>query len=145
MLQYNQQMGQALITAAQSIDALIAVAATEGVTSVPITMDDVIAMQQKLVGGWSPQEIADAHTLGLTDADLESLRQNILAANPADLAGDVIVNMQQISANFYLLGGILATPWAFNPGYSVGGTGGLAQTQATGNSMIQVYNSQSSF
>jgi Bacterial Ig-like domain (group 1) len=139
MLQYNQLMGQSLIAAAQAIDNLIAVAASEGVTSVPITVDDVIAMQQKLASGFSPQEIDDAHTLGLTDADIEALRQSILTANPADLAGDVIVNMHQISADFYVLGGVLSNPSFFNPGYVVG-SGGLAQAQTTGNIMAQVYN-----
>ncbi len=146
MLQYNQQMGQALITAAQAIDNLITVASNEGVTSVPITLDDVIAMQQNLAVGWSSQEIADAHIVGLTDADLETLRQSILNANPQDLVGDVIVNMQAISAQFYSLGNILANPVIFNPGYGVvGGGGGLAQAQVINNHMAQVYDQQTSF
>jgi hypothetical protein len=138
MLEYNRSMGEALITAAQKIDNVISVAASEGTTSVIITVDDVIAMQQKLVSGFSVQEIADAHAVGLTDTDIEAIRQNILAANPEDLASDVITNMQQISAQFYLLGGVLTHPAVFAPGFSVGGSA-LIQRPATGNIMAQVY------
>jgi hypothetical protein len=95
-------------------------------------------MQQKLVSGFSVQEIADAHAVGLTDTDIETIQQNILAANPEDLAGDVITNMQQISAQFYLLGGVLTHPAVFAPGFSVGGSA-LIQRPATGNIMAQVY------
>jgi hypothetical protein len=143
MLEYNRQMGEALITASQKIVDLINVAASEGTTSVPISVDEVIAMQQKLAtSGFSTQEIADAHTVGLTDDDIETIRQNIIAANPQDLAGDVIANMQDISAQFYLLGQVLAHPDVFSPGFSV--VGGLApiQLQAAGNHMAQVYDTE---
>jgi hypothetical protein len=140
MLEYNQLMGTELITASQKIVDLINVAASEGVTSVMISPSDVISMQQGLASGFSPQQIADAHTVGLTDADIESIRQSILLANPQDLAGDVIANMQQISQDLYSLGLVLAHPAVFSPGFSV--TGGLApvQTQASGNVMAQIYN-----
>jgi hypothetical protein len=143
MLQYNLKMGQYLITAAQAIDNLIAVAASEGVTTVPITVADIISMQQDLAAGWTQQEIDDAHTIGLTDADLETIRQNILNSNPEDMAGDVIVSMQQISAQYSLLGSILENPPTFNPGYTVGAGG--ASLQVINNVMTQLYDQASSF
>jgi hypothetical protein len=105
-----------------------------------ISPSDVISMQQSLATNFSPQQIADAHTVGLTDADIEAIRQSILAANPQDLAGDVIANMQQISQDLYSLGVVLANPTVFSPGFSV--SGGLApdQTQAGANTMAQIYN-----
>ena len=49
-----------------------------------ITAGDVISYQQRLVAtGFTAQEIADAHLVGLTDADIEEFRQGIIAANPA--------------------------------------------------------------
>ena len=109
MLEYNKDFGLALITAAQKIDALLQEAASEGVTSVPITITEVENMQANLASGFSAQEIADAYAVGLSDADIEAIRQTILAARPEDLAGDVITNMEAISASFYLLGGVLST------------------------------------
>lgn len=37
------------------------------------------------------EQVADAHALGLSDADIEAIRQSIVAAVPQDLAGDVVV------------------------------------------------------
>ena len=143
MLEYNQLMGQSLISAAQRINDVITAAATDLITTVPITISDVILMQQNLAAsGFSSQEITDAHAVGLTDADLADLKANILAANPQDLAGDVILNMQQIAAQFINLGNVLANPGVFNPGYSVAGAGPqpVGAPQAAGNTMAQVYN-----
>ena len=146
MLQYNQQFGLALITAAQKIDALLQEAAGEGVTTELITASDVITMQTQLASGFSAQALADAHALGLSDADIEAIRQSIITAKPEDLAGDVIANMEQISASFYLLGGVLSNPTAFAPGLTVSGGAIPFQPQATtGNTMVQIYNTVSTF
>lgn len=143
LLEYNQLMGTEIITAAMDIDNVINVATSEGITSVVISTSDVIAMQHQLNNnGFSIQEIADAHTIGLTDADIEVIRQSIITAKPEDLAGDLIPKMQQLRDQFYLLGGVLTHPEVFSPGYSVSGSAGLVfQPQATGNSLTQVYNS----
>lgn len=146
MLQYEQLMGSELITASLKIDNLINVAASEGVTSVMISASDVISMQLQLASGFTAQEIADAHAVGLSDADIESIRQDILAANPNDLAGDVVSKMQDISNQFALLGEILMAPSVFAPGYSVsGGAGVLAGAPVAGNSMAHVYDSAMTF
>ena len=141
MLQYNSQMGAALITAANDIDNLIAVAASEGTISVIITPSDVVAMQAAIASGFSAQEIADAHTIGLTDADIETIRQSILAAKPEDLAGDVIANMQAIGAQFRDLGAVLENPVVFDPTFTVSGAAPQpVQPLATTNTMAQVFN-----
>ena len=141
MLQYEVDFGTWLITSAQKIDALIAEAGSEGVTTVPVSISDVTTMQQALsINGWSAQEIADAHAAGLTDADLSTFLTQIVAANPQDMAGDVITNMQQVSAAFYLLGGDLTHPTFFDPPLVV--AGGIARPfmpKATGNTMAQPY------
>jgi hypothetical protein len=146
MLQYEQMIGSELITASLKIDNVINVAASEGVTSVMITASDVISMQLELASGFTPEEIADAHAVGLSDADIESIRQGILSANPNDLAGDLVLKMQAIRDEFNSLGDILLHPYVFNPGYSVTGSAGLiAQPLSTGNSMAQVYDSETTF
>ena len=142
MLEYNRQYGFALITVSEKIDNAISVAASEGVTSIPISEAEVITMQQKLItSGFSAQEIADAHALGLTDAEIESIRQSIINANPADLAGDVITKMQQISQQLNALGVQLTNPVVFRPGFSISGSAGKpVQQNAVGNLMAQVFN-----
>jgi len=146
MLEYNREMGAALVTAAQKIDDVIAVAASEGDTSVIVTVNDVIAMQAALASGFSAQAVADAHALGYSDADIEAVRQNILAARPEDLAGDLVVAMQGIRDRFLELGNVLQKPYTFAPGFSVTGSAGLLgapQAAATGNSMAQVHSNVS--
>ena len=126
----------------EKIDNAISVAASEGVTSIPISEAEVITMQQKLItSGFSAQEIADAHALGLTDAEIELIRQSIINANPADLAGDVITKMQQISQQLNALGVQLTNPVVFRPGFSISGSAGKpVQQNAVGNLMAQVFN-----
>ena len=147
MQEYERQMGVALADAASKIDALLNVAISEGQTSQVVTVADVIAMQTNLQSGFSVQEIADAHALGMTDADIEALRQDILASNPADVAGDVFNAMRAIRDQFISLGVTLQNPNTFYPGISVSGGAGDAslQPQATGNTMAQVYNSVITF
>ncbi len=148
LLEYNREMGLALINAAAQINNVIAVAASEGQTSVIITPADVVAMQTTLAAsGFSAQEISDAHAVGLTDADIAAILQNIITANPEDLAGDVIVNMQAIRDQFLELGNVLQNPGTFVPGSSV--TAAVMSptriVQATGNSMAQVHTNVSTF
>lgn len=145
MLEYNSLMGSELITASLKIHDLVNEAAGEGVTSVIVSVSDVITMQQQLASGFSPQEIADAHAVGLTDADIETIRQSILHANPSDLAGDVIPRMLDIADQFDTLGYILEHPNAFAPGFSVGGSAGFMAQVTQANHMAQVYNSTTTF
>ncbi len=140
MLQYNYQYGQALITASQKIDALLKEAASEGVTSVVISASAVAAMQAQLASGFTSQELADAHALGLSDADIEAIRQSIITSNPADLAGDVVTGMKDISTSFLTLGNILTNPTTFAPGLTVSGGATPLKPQAAGNTMVQIHN-----
>jgi hypothetical protein len=142
MQEYNALYGAALVTAADKIDAMLVEAASEGITSAVITTSQVAAMQASLsVNGYSPQAMADAHTLGLTDADLAAMRGETLAARPQDLAGDLVPAMQQISTNYRQLGGILQHPDTFLPGFTVTGSSPVPLIAAAGatNAMVQVY------
>jgi len=152
VIHYNQLLGTALITAAARIDNVLNVAASEGVTSVVLSTAQVLSMQQQLAAGFSTQEISDAHAVGLTDANLADLRQTILAAQPEDLAGDVVLKMQALRDELLGLSDVLLNPLAFAPGVSVGGSagqqlpadGGPARP-AAGNSLAQVFNSVTTF
>ncbi len=140
MLEYNNLFGAALITVADKIDALVTELGTEGIHSLIVTPADVTAMQADLsANGFSTQAIADAHALGMSDADLAAMKVGILGSRPEDLAGDLITAMGHVSFNYRQLGSTLEHPDNFNPGYSV--TGGAPQQQTAGNVMAQVYDS----
>jgi hypothetical protein len=140
MLYYEQKLGTALVTYADNLDALVGVLQSEHETDTVITVNDVIAYQTRLqTTGFTTPEIADAKYIGLTDADIEAFRQEIIAANPADIAGNLLDIYTQEAATLRDVGNTILHPNVFNPGFSVGGSAGLAP-QASGNSMAQVYN-----
>lgn len=150
LLEFNRRMGTALGTVAAKIDALLAAAANEGVTSEVTTAEQVMTLQQALTAtGFDPADVANAHTLGLTDADVEDVRQRILADDPDDLAGDLVVRLQELRDQFLGLGDSLAHPEVFQPGLTVTGGAGLTRARAAatapGNTLIHVYEATATF
>jgi hypothetical protein len=137
---YQQQLGNALMTYADSLDNFVAVLKSEGETQTIITLADATSYQARLAStGFSAQEIADAKQAGFTDDDIEAYRQSIIAANPADLTGDWLDIYAQEAYSLRQAGDQLLHPELFNPGFSVSGGAGMA-VQATGNSMAQIQN-----
>jgi len=150
---YEQQMGTALLTYADKLDAFVQVLNDEHETNITVTVGDVINYQQSLsTTGFTSQEIANAKLVGLTDADIEAFRQELIAADPNDLAGNILdmySNEAFVSRN---LGNALLHPYAFSPGLTVGGSAGLfnatgsdllqatAVTTTTGNTLAQIGN-----
>ena len=147
LLEYNREMGEALATAASKIDDLLAVAASEGITSNVLTAQDVTAVQQALAAtGFDADDVATAHAVGLTDPDIEDLRQRIIAVNPDDLAGDVVVRLQELRDAFLELGDALVNPEVFAPTLVVTGSAGAASraegrpaADAAGNTLVHLY------
>ncbi|HTP08319.1 MAG TPA: Ig-like domain-containing protein, partial [Anaerolineae bacterium] len=141
---YEQQMGTALLTYADKLDAFVQVLNDEHETHITVSVGDAINYQQSLSStGFTTQEIADAKLVGLTDDDIEAIRQEIIATDPNDLAGNILdmyFNEAFVSRN---LGNALLHPYAFSPGGSVGGTAGLKPTAVltvTGNTLAQIGN-----
>lgn len=130
LLYHKQEMAKALLVAADRIDALRALAISEGTTSIPITADEVRAYQQELAAnGFSAQEIADAKLAGLSDAQIEANKQQILTTKPEDAAGDLLVNLEAWATAYRNLGNAILFPPM--PSFSVsGGGGGLTQATA---------------
>ena len=74
-----------------ALDDFVQVLTDEGETDISMTAGDMISYQQRLAAtGFTAQEIADAKLVGLTDADIEEYRQGIIAANPNDIAGNLL-------------------------------------------------------
>ncbi len=143
---YEQQMGTALLTYADALDNFVQVLKDEHETNITVTVADAINYQQSLsTTGFTPQEIADAKLVGLTDDDIEAYRQEIIASDPNDLAGNILdmySNEAFVSRN---LGNALLHPYAFSPGLTVGGSAGLLNatevlTTPTGNTLAQIGN-----
>ena len=142
VIEYNRQMGTALISASVDLDNLLNISAGEGITSVIITKADVISVQQHLAVGWSAQEISDGHAVGLTDAELETIRKKIAYFDedgPVELTGDLVPQLQSLRGQLYMLGSVLINPYAFQPHFSVSGSAGLlAPSTAAGNTLVQL-------
>ncbi len=144
-LYYQQKMGGVLLTYADALDAFVQVLNDEHATNTIVTVGDVISYQQSLSAtGFTAQEIADAKLVGLTDADIEAFRQDIVAADPNEIAGnllDIYTNEAVVSRQ---LGDALLYPDTFMPGFSVSGGAGLLQAtgvlSGTGNTMAQIHN-----
>ena len=139
---YSVELGNAMLTYADRLEAFIQVLQTEGETALAISVSEVTAYQQRLANqGFSSEEIANMKLLDWTDADIETYRQEIIAANPTEVAGNIVDLLTNEAAIGRALGNTLLHPPIFNSSLSVSGGAGL-RTNATGNTMVQIYNSE---
>lgn len=145
LLHYKQLIGTALITAALRLDEFHQVLIDVGRPDVIITAAEVISYQQRLATqGFTPEEIAAAHQLGLTDEEIEASRQAALAADPAVIAGSSQAKLVEMAEAFRELSDVLLNPPNFPLLGGVGGSGRLAAT--TGdmpNLLVRVFESTS--
>jgi hypothetical protein len=138
---YQEKMGEALLVYASELENFVQVLINEGETEITNTVDDVVSYQQRLIAtGFTAQEIADAHLVGLTDADIEDYRLGIIAANPDDLAGNLLDIYTSEAAISRELGRALTDPSAYAPGLSISGSAGLRPTTAISNTLAQINN-----
>ncbi|MDP2706337.1 MAG: Ig-like domain-containing protein, partial [Burkholderiales bacterium] len=140
---YQEKMGDALLVYAFELDAFVQVLRDEGETDVLVTVDDMIAYQQRLAAtGFTAQEIADAKLVGLTDADIEEFRQGVIAAKPNDIAGNLLDIYTGEAAVSRELGSALRAPSSYDPGLSISGRsgGGVQASAANGNTLVQINN-----
>ncbi len=141
LLYYQQQMGSALLTYADSLENFVQLLINEGETEINLTASEFISYQQQLATqGFTAQEIANAKLIGLTDADIEAYRQGILAADPNEIAGNILEMYTQEAAISRELGNALLYPINFSPGFSVSGGAGLKIAAASGNTLAQIGN-----
>jgi hypothetical protein len=142
---YKQQMGAALATYAGNLDAFVQVLKDEGETSITVTVGAVISYQQRLkTQGLTQQEIAAAHQVGLSDADIAAYVQDVIATDPASVAGNVLTMYTNEAAVSRELSDALLHPYNFVPLISVGGSAGLLRAPlranaAVSNTLAQIY------
>jgi hypothetical protein len=131
LLYYQKQMGAALITAADRLDAFRQVLQDEGVPDVVVTADDLRAYQDRLrTQGFSVDEINAAKMLGMTDEEIEAARQESLAGDPEAEAGSLTAYLIEVADKFRQLGGALQNPVNFGGGGSGSSGAPLASTAA---------------
>ena len=137
LVYYKQKLGQAMLTAADALDAFLFVLHMEGEDEFVVTASDIQAYQDRLRSqGFTSQEVEDAKLIGLSDDEIETFRQEILAADPADLAGDIIQMMADEAQALRNTGDILAAGQNF-PSVGAVSAGGVSTT--TENKLARVY------
>ncbi len=131
LIYYNRALGTALVNLADRLDAFRQVLRNEGEQDYVVTADDVRVYQDRLrTQGFTADEINDAKLVGLTDADIEAIRQDDIAADPVTTAGSYLTRLADESAKARELGNTLLNPWDFGGGISISGGSGLL-SQAT--------------
>ena len=131
LLYYQGQLGTSLLSYADLVDAFVQLLQTEGETQITVTVSDITGYQQRLtVQGFTAQEIADAKLIGWTDADIEAYRLSIIAANPKDVAGNLLTKYSAEASASWTLGNALLHPPIFDPGFHVGGSAGRGANAA---------------
>ena len=139
---YQQKMGSALLTYSIDLESLVQLILAESESDTQQDLADMAAYLNCLrATGFTQQEIADAHLVGLTDADLAAYKAEILAADPNDIAGDLLTIYSEEAAASRDLGSALLHSYNFSPNYALTSTVGLLQPAAAGgNTLVQIYN-----
>ncbi|MDP2989782.1 MAG: Ig-like domain-containing protein [Kiritimatiellota bacterium] len=144
---FTRAFGTAMITLADKLDAFMQVLQNEGEPDFVVSADEFRAYQDRLrAPGFTADEINDAKQVGLTDADIEAIRQDTLATDPASVAGSYLAKLADESAKARSLGNTLLNPWDFGGGLSIGVSAGQAGNRVTANSnnLARVYETVSS-
>jgi len=140
-LYYEQKLGQSMLTAADKIDAFLQVLHNEGVTEAIISASEYQAYQDRLrTQGFTTQEVQDAKQIGMTDEEIEAFRQAILATDPNQIAGDVLVYLADEAAAMRETGNYLKNVQSFPAGAAA-----TAAVAAGTNNLARVYGNAYSF
>ncbi len=119
---HKRAAGRAMLVMAERLRAVLAESRAEGVEDVLATPAALRAYQEHLRQGFSAGELRAGHLAGMTDAELEELRQHRLSVDPDEAAGSLMAMGDEAAAAFEELGGYLASlsdASAFAPAVSV--------------------------
>ena len=142
---YTRAYGEAMISLADRLDAFMQVLQTEGAQDFLVSADDIRAYQDRLrTQGFTADEINDARQVGLSDAEIEAIRQDTLATDPESVAGSYFAHLADESAKARKLGDTLLNPWDFGGGLSISGGAGAIRVANASNNLARVYETESS-
>jgi hypothetical protein len=86
---------------------LLQVMKNEDITEIVISEEIIQTYQEQLRGhGFTAEQIHAARALGLTDEEIEFVRQERLGADPDEVSGDLMEAAADAATNLRSLGGI---------------------------------------
>jgi hypothetical protein len=138
LLHYKKEMGARLLKIDGAIEALRQVVRDEGGQDVLVTAADIREYQDRLATeGFSSGELADALAYGLSAEEIEAIRLEIIAGDPAEATGSALAFLENLARSFRELGEVLLNPPNFPPiGVSAIGGGGGAVLAGTGDNRL---------
>ena len=131
LLYYERQAALQMPVLADAIDSYVAVVLQENPGDIIMTADIYLAYQDRLqTQGFNDDEIAGAQLLGMTDAEIEAMRQQRLALDPAAVAGSVTQRLTAYAQTLRNLSYAILNPVG---SVFIGGSAGMAAQADTPN------------
>ncbi|MBN1657177.1 MAG: Ig-like domain-containing protein [Anaerolineae bacterium] len=142
LLYYKEESGATMLEVADRLDALLDVMRSENVEDLVVPVAEVEEYQARLVSdGFSELEIEAAHSIGLSDEEIEAIRQARVAADPAELAGSIMTRLAEIADALRPLGQVLMDP----PNFAQGTITDRGNTFLGSTNLARIFVSQSPF
>jgi len=148
MNEHKMEMAKYLLKAADAMDAYRAARTAAGIPELVVTGEDIAAYQARLAAtGFTPEEIAAAKTVGMTDAEIAETLQMHIDADPDEVTGTLSEVLIDLAAAYREMGNNILWPPTFGLG-SVGGIGLVAAgneppTVPASNNLARVYDHSS--
>jgi hypothetical protein len=143
LLYYEKQSALQMQTLADRIDEYVAVVLQENPGDIWMTTEIYQAYQDRLrTQGFTADEIDAAHLVGMTDAEIEELRQQRLAVDPTSMAGSVTQGMTDHALTLRGLSNAILYPVDVPFSLSVGGGRaftGLESTPTQNDNLIRLF------
>ena len=142
LIYFKEESGATMLEAADRLDALLAVLRDEGVEDLTVTADEVFEYQLRLaLVGFYPTEIAAARSIGLSDAEIEAIRQARIAADSEELAGSVMTRLAAIAGALRPLGAVLMNP----PNFDEAATARVVDASLASTNLARIFFSRTPF
>jgi len=107
VVKFKRAAGAAMIVVADRLDAVVRELRGEGFVDISVTAESLRRYQERIrTQGFSPEEIEAAHATGLTDEEIEAVRQERIAADPQEVAGSLFAAEAEVAPALRELGAI---------------------------------------
>jgi hypothetical protein len=141
LIYFKEESGAKMLEVAARIDDLLAVMLSEGVEDLTVPLAGVVEYQARLDSeGFNADEIAAARSIGLADAEIETIRQARIAADPAEMAGSVVSRLRAVASALCSLGPVLQNPPNFEED-----AGRAADVSLAATNLARIFISQTPF
>ncbi len=142
LIYFKEESGTTMLKVADRLDALLAVMRDEGAEDLTVTAEEVFEYQVRLaLIGFFEDEIVAARSIGMSDAEIEAIRQARIAADSEELAGSVMTRLAAIADALRPLGAVLMNP----PNFDEAATTRAADASLASTNLARIFFSQTSF